>query len=419
MVGVNCKKNYRSHSSLLYLINCYDVKIFPSILGFLNTEVCLGRVFSVQNEKGVPTKEGNKMKLADRYILSELVGPLFLAAVGFGLFMLANIVFLLVDQIVTKQVPWMAVIEMLGLRIPAILVLTFPVAMLFATLLGLGRLVADHEIIAMRTSGISFLRLTYPILGLAILLVFLTFLTNEKISPWATHRSETIIREILLRQAIPPVEPNVFIHGPNNTVYYVGALDKPNRMLYHVMIYEGSGSLYPRMTVADRAEYDGTHFHLYKGSIHQYAPGGLTQYESSFDEMVVPVAINPELFTTSDKSSFEMSATELRKQIGVLKASGIETRVMDTDYYFKYSLPFGCLVAGLIGIPLGVRFPRGGRFISIASGVFLLFIYYCLFSVSRALGTVGLLSPWIAAWLPNLLLGGFGIFFLWREELIR
>src|ERR1700731_4801216 len=106
------------------------------------------------------------MKLADRYILSELLGPMFLAAGGFVLFMVANMIFLLVDQIVNKQVPFLAVIEMLLLRIPAILVLTFPVAMLFATLLGLGRMAADHEIMAIRTSGVTFFRLVAPILVL-------------------------------------------------------------------------------------------------------------------------------------------------------------------------------------------------------------------------------------------------------------
>lgn len=358
------------------------------------------------------------MKLADRYILSELTGPLFLSGFGFLLFMVANILFLLVEQITLKQIPLFAVLEMLLLRIPAMLVLTFPVAMLFATLLGLGRLAADHEIMAMRTSGIRFIRLALPILCLALGLTVFTFFTNEKISPWATHQSENIVRRILLRQTLPPVEANVFIHGPNGTTFYIGSLDKTEKMLHHVMIFEPSDAPYPRMTVADRARYDGQRFYLYKGSVHQYASNGLTRYETSFDQMVVPVMFDPDLFV-AQKTPFEMNAGELKQQIELLKRSGLSTQSLSTEYHFKWSLPFGCLVAGFIGIPLGVRFPNGGRFITVALSVLLLFAYYCLFAVSRSLGTLGMLPPVVAAWLPNVILGVIGLKLLFSEEHVR
>jgi len=358
------------------------------------------------------------MKLADRYILSELTGPLFLSAFGFLLFMVANILFLFAEQITVKQIPILAVVEMLFLRIPAILVLTFPVSMLFATLLGLGRLSADHEIMAMRTSGIPFFRLALPVFGLAILLVFLTVLTNEKIAPWSTQQSETIVRQILMRQSLPAVEPNVFIHGPNDTTFYIGALDRDKHRLFHVMIYEPANTVYPRMTVAAEARYDGQHLTLYRGSIHQYGPSGLTQYETKFDQMTIPVTIDPDMFA-SDKNPFEMSAGELKKQIERLKQGGMNTHTLAMEYYFKWSLPVGCLVAGMIGIPLGVRFSGGGRFITVAVAVLLLFVYYCLFAVSRALGTIGILPPWIAAWLANIILAAVGIKLLLSVEQIR
>lgn len=356
------------------------------------------------------------MKLADRYILSEMIGPLFLAAGGFLLFMVANIAFLLVDQIVNKQIPIVAVIEMLLLRIPAILVLTFPVAMLFASLLGLGKLSADHEIMAMRTGGVSFLRLTVPVFALALFLVAVTFITNDEIAPWTTHESENIVRQILLRQSLPPVQPDVFIHGPNNMVFYIGGVDTQNKLLYHVMIFEPSASPYPRTVIADQARYDGRHFFLLKGSIHEYNPNGLTRYEASFDEMVIPVTIDPSMFVNGEKTPFEMNVSELKKQIDLFKQSGVNTASMSTDYYFKFSLPFGCFIATLIGVPLGVKFPRGGRFISIALAVLLLFVYYCLFSVSRALGTIGTLPPVAAAWLPDVVLGVAGLWLLLSEE---
>lgn len=359
------------------------------------------------------------MKLADRYILSELAGPFLLSAGGFILFMVANIIFLMVDQIVNRQVPIGAVIEMVLLRIPAILVLTFPVAMLFASLLGLGRLSADHEIMAMRTSGITFARIAAPIIIMAVFLVILTYLTNEKIAPWATHQSENIIREILQRKAIPPVQPNVFIRGPNDAVYYVGSVDKNTQMFTNVMIFEPQNSPFPRMTTAERAHYDGQHMTLYNGSIHQYNAQGLTNYEVSFKEMIIPVAIDPQLFTAGDKTPFEMNTSELKRQINAFKQAGMSTHSLATDYYFKFSLPFGAFVACLIGIPLAVKFPRSGKFLSVGVAILLLFVYYSLFSVFRSLGLIGILPPMLAAWCPNLILGAAGGWLLLSEEKIQ
>jgi LPS export ABC transporter permease LptG len=357
------------------------------------------------------------VKLADRYLLSEIFGPLFLASGGFLLFMVANIIFLLVNQIVNKQIPFSAIIEMLILRIPAILVLTFPVAMLFASLLGLGKLAADHEIMAMRTSGISFIRLSLPIFIFALFLALAAFVTNNDIAPWTTHKSEDIVRRILMRETIPPVQPNVFIHGPNHTVFYIGGVDRVHHFLYHVMIYEPSSGSYPKLVIASKARYNGRDFYLYHGSIHDYNQKGLTRYEASFKEMIIPVTIDPRLFLRGERTPFEMTAEQLKKQIKLFKKSGISTAQMSTDYYLKFSIPFGCLIASLIGVPLGVKFPKGGRFISIALAVSLLFVYYCLFSLCRVLGITGILPPLAAAWLPNLLLGGAGIFFLILEEL--
>jgi LPS export ABC transporter permease LptF len=356
------------------------------------------------------------VKLADRYLLSELFGPLFLASGGFLLFMVANIIFLLVNQIVSKQIPFSAVIELLVLRIPAILVLTFPVAMLFACLLGVGKLAADHEIMAMRTSGISFIRLALPIFLFSFFLVIAAFVTNNDIAPWTTHKSEDIVRRILMRETIPPVQPNVFIHGPNQMVFYIGEVNRLNHFMYHVMIYEPSSVSYPKLVTASRARYNGRNFYLYDGSIHDFNKKGLTRYEASFKEMIIPVTIDPRLFLQGEKTPFEMTASQLKKQIKIFKKGGISTAQMTTDYYLKYSIPFGCLIASLIGVPLGVKFPKGGKFISIALAIFLLFIYYCLFSLCRALGIAGILSPIVAAWLPNFLLGGVGIGFLILEE---
>lgn len=349
------------------------------------------------------------MRILDRYVTRELVSPFIMAVCGFVLFMVANIVFLLVDQIITNKVPFFIVAEILLLRLPAIFVLTFPVAMLFASLLGLGRLAADGELNAMRTNGIPFIRILIPLLVMAFVLSLVTFLTNEKIAPWATHQSETLIRRMLMRQALPMVEPNVFIRGPENKVFYVGQVDKEHSKLHRVMVFELSEGYYPRIIVAKEASYDSSSWSLQNGSIHYYEPSGLSKYEVAFKEMSIPINVDAGQFLSGQKTPFEMNLKELEQQIALFNKSGIDIKELKMDYYFKWSLPIVCFVTTLIGAPMAVRFPRSGKFTGIAVCIVILFVYYALLSIGRALGKNAIINPFIAAWLPNFIIGGLGV----------
>lgn len=356
------------------------------------------------------------VKVIDWYIVRELISPFFLAVCGFVLFMVANIIFLLVDQIITNKVPIVIVMEILILRLPAIFVLTFPVAMLFASLLGIGRFAADCELNAMRTSGIKFSRILLPVLIVAFVLSVITFITNEKIAPWATHKSETLIRRMLMRQALPMVEPNVFIRGPENKVFYVGQVDKENSKLNRVMVFEMAEGYYPRIIIASEATYDSLNWFLQNGSIHYYEPNGLSTYEVAFKELSIPVSVDAGQFLSGQKTPFEMNLQELQQQIALFSKSGIDVKEMKMDYYFKWSLPIVCFVTTLIGAPMAVRFPRSGRFTGIAVCIVILFVYYALLSIGRALGKNGVLNPFVAAWLPNFLIGGLGLWLVKRED---
>lgn len=329
--------------------------------------------------------------------------------------MLANIVFLLVDQIITNKVPLIVVGGILFLRLPAIFVITFPVAMLFASLLGLGRLASDGELNAMRTNGITFTRILAPLFVVAFFLSILTFVTNEHIAPWATQRSEALIRSMLLRQALPLVESNVFIRGPENRIFYVGQVDKKNGKLHKIMIFELSEGVFPRVIIAKEASYDATTWSLEDGSIHYYEARGMTKYEVSFNKLSIPIHVDAGQFLSGQKTPFEMNLKELEAQIALFKKSGLDVKEMKMDYFFKWSLPFVCFVTTIIGAPMAVRFPKSGRFTGIAVCIVILFIYYSLLSVGRAMGKNAIINPFVAAWLPNFIIGGLG-FWLVRQE---
>ncbi|MEN9220534.1 MAG: LptF/LptG family permease, partial [Thermostichales cyanobacterium GMQP_bins_62] len=106
----------------------------------------------------------------DRYLVGELIVPFFLGVAGGVTLLLGNQFFLYTELLVRKGAPPLVMLQILVLNLPAILILTFPIAGLLATLLVLGRMGADSEITAMRAAGISLTRLLIPLLivGLGI-----------------------------------------------------------------------------------------------------------------------------------------------------------------------------------------------------------------------------------------------------------
>jgi lipopolysaccharide export system permease protein len=88
--------------------------------------------------------------------------------------------------------------------------------------------------------------------------------------------------------------------------------------------------------------------------------------------------------------------------------------ILVTQLYGRIAAPFTCVAVALIAFPFGARSGRHNVFVGVASSIFICFSYFILQRVSFALGTAGYLSPALAAWLPNLLFGGAGIFLMTR-----
>ncbi len=104
------------------------------------------------------------MKILDRYIGREVLGPFILGILGFVMVMIVDLLFTFVDLIINRGVPLGVMGQLLLFKLPAIMIMTFPVATLFGVTMCLGRLSHDNELSALRTSGVPFTRIAYPIL---------------------------------------------------------------------------------------------------------------------------------------------------------------------------------------------------------------------------------------------------------------
>ena len=125
-------------------------------------------------------------------MLRELLGPLAMGLTVFTFVMLVGTILKLTDRLFNGNVPGTLAGELILLQLPWIFSITIPMAVLVAVLLSIGRLAADREILAIRTTGINLIHICIPVLGLAGLLTVLMILANERLIPYLNQKSTDV-----------------------------------------------------------------------------------------------------------------------------------------------------------------------------------------------------------------------------------
>ncbi len=338
---------------------------------------------------------------------------------GFVLIVLASQLFWLAELILVKKVAAGAVARMLAFKLPDAIVQSLPVATLFGAMLGLGRLAKDSELSALRASGVRVPRLLLPFLAAAAATSVLTFWLNESVVPAANHEYETMLRRVILREALPSVEENVFFRGTGDRFFYVREVDPTARELRDVMIYEVQASSLPRIITARRGSAEGAVWTLDDGVIHDLDENGYVTYEARFRSMTIEMDEGLDAFFGEQKTPAEMSRRELGAHIALFKRSGINVNALVVDYDLKLALPLASLMFTLTATPLGIAGPRSGRLFGAAVSGAIAFLYYALSSVLRSLGCNDILPPLVAAWTPNALFAAAGVALMIRAEKVR
>src|SRR5437870_10333760 len=126
-------------------------------------------------------------KILHRYVFREILVPF-----GFGLSVFTGILLIarllrLIELVVTRGVPALNILRLLGYIMPAFLEVTVPMAMLLAILVAFGRLSADSEMIAMRSSGLSLYQLVQPVAIFVVLAMLATAALSILSRPWGNR----------------------------------------------------------------------------------------------------------------------------------------------------------------------------------------------------------------------------------------
>jgi LPS export ABC transporter permease LptF/LPS export ABC transporter permease LptG len=362
------------------------------------------------------------MRLLDKYIGREVASHALLGLAVFTFVFFVPQLVRLMDLVVRHSGGAGTVLLIFLCSLTPVLAFTVPMAVLVGVLIGLGRLSADSEIVALHASGISLRRLLLPIGVVALACGLGTLILTFWVSPAAIRTLRGLEERVLMSQAAYAIQPRVFDERFPRFILYVQDVEAAATRWRGVFLASSGASSATSVTLAqdaqviDGASPDQIELLLGQGSQHEYDPKEANHYNvTTFGQSDIPVdlasaAIGP-------KSVALSNAERSMKQL--FTDRGPNWREARVEFQRRIAFPAACLLFALLGVPIGVRPRRGGRAAGLILTLVLVGGYYFVFVTGTHMAQQGSISPWLGVWGANIVSLVVGIIFLRRIEKIR
>lgn len=365
------------------------------------------------------------MRTLDRYILKEILSPFFFGLGAFTILFFSVETLIGVARMISESdMPFGLVLEYLGCRFPQVLIFTLPMATLMACLLAFGRLSGEAELTALRASGISFFRIAFPALIFFFCLSGFSYWLNDEVVPHKMKRAFEIVldsqKEDIVQKALLTA-PRALDSGLEQIVY-AHKFDLEEKSMKGVYIHYFFENMRRREVYAQKARWNGEIWELQNMRTTEFDENQEPVYEVDAEEGWTGMQPGdgpapPDDLSKRKLRPEEMTRSELQSALTILKAENNEDMKSKIDryrvmYHQKASLPWVSFIFATFAIPLGVRPHRSSKSMGLGLSLVFILIFYILMTVGMVLGEAGTLDPQLGAWLPNIIFGVLGFFFL-------
>jgi LPS export ABC transporter permease LptF/LPS export ABC transporter permease LptG len=354
----------------------------------------------------VPQLDLPRPRLLDIYMAKHYNQYFLLAFAGMlGIFYIATFIDLS-DKLFKGQATTSMLLEYFYYSTPQYVYYVTPIAALVATLVAVGLLTKNSELIVMRACGVSLYRSALPLVVFGLFWSAMLFGLQETILAQANRRAQALNHVIRGNSARTfDVVNRQWIVGRDGRMYHYAYLDPRRREMNHLSVFTFETSPWrlaeqqfvTLATAGPEAEWTGL-----KGWIRTFDRQARVRKYQPFAQG--PVVIEPlTYFYTEQPDAERMSYRQLRRYVDDLETSGFNAVPYAVALQRKVSFPFVTVIMTLIAVPFAVTTGRRGALYGVGAGIVLALGYWLLFSLFAAIGTAGLISATLAAWAPNIL----------------
>jgi len=431
------------------------VKIYNSIVSLFVDK----RLMAMESKRGLSVT-------LFKYILTEMLFSFFICFLFFFFIFFVNQILLMAKEVLTKHVPLGQVSLLILFSLPTVIAMSAPFASLVGTLMTIGRLTSDNEILVMLSSGLSYRNIFLPAITVGILISIFSFITNDILLPAGTVQFNKLWRRILYSNPALELEANS-VKRFRDTVIVTG--DVTDNTIKNVMILDKTSDGERRIIMASQAELkdggnEGLSLELENAFIHSskeiaredydYASANFLKYWISNEDIIQAVmSISPREMSSRDvRKAIIQKSKEVgikandRKGKVVLQASTLEnilrggpsgetwgrkpTSIINfqrevqnlagiykdrsltlhiIEYHNKFSVPFGAFFFVFLAVSLGLMAKKSGQTVGFIFGNIIAVIYWSMLFIGKTMSLRVGTPPFWSMWLPNILSLAIGL----------
>lgn len=352
-------------------------------------------------------------RIHDRYLLRQFIRILLYSVLAFTLIYVTVDIFEEIDNFLDHDASIQHIFMYYVFSVPFILTYIIPVSLLLGTVFAIGIMSRRNEVTALLAAGVSLIRIAAPIFVTSLLVSCGSAYFNDVVVAEANrHKDDIMKHDIEGRERLDPEMKEDFrFLGERGFVYLADTYNHKARTLYDVVVQEFGENTMVRRIDARRARYRGDGW-LFENGFVRYFHEEDERIEP-FDTLIVrEIVETPQDFLEEEIDEENMTFSQLREHIEKVRRSGGRVDKYLVDLNFKFSFPF----AGSIFVLIGVALSSGKRKQSIATGfgvtLIVSFLYYGILRIGQTLGHNGVLPPFLAAQMGNIIFLAVGTWLL-------
>jgi lipopolysaccharide export system permease protein len=354
------------------------------------------------------------VKLLDQYVLRRFLSAYVFCIAAFFSIWLVFDVSDNASMFVDIGVPLITVGKYYLTQLPMILVMLLPIALLLSVLFSLGRMSRTNEIVSMLTAGVSVTRLVLPLIIVGLLTTVASGFLNYSLAPRAEQTRQRYFdaeREIVREQRLMGT---IFRNRVENRTWFYQRTHMTGNEFFNVQIlqHDAEENIVANYMAAKAVyqPHDQT-WDLQQVRIVTYdLAGNILQEEKAASRVMSGWSETPFRLRSANMNADFMSRPELREYLEY--NSDFPPSLLApfaTHYHYRLALPWSCLAVVLIAAPLAIGFSRSGIVTNVATAILLVFSMNFMNSLFLALGEGARISPFFAAWTPNVVFALLGV----------
>jgi lipopolysaccharide export system permease protein len=416
--------------------------------------------------KKEPFKNGRLSRTIFFYIFSEMLFAFFVAFLFFFFIFFVNQILLMAQQMLEKKVPLEQVAVLLVYSVPSIIATSMPFAALLCTVMTVGRMSAENEVLVILTSGLSYKNIYIPVFLTGALVSLVSFGVNDIFLPMGYIEFGKLYRKIVISTPALEIESNS-VKKFKDTVLITGNVS--DNKIEDMLILDKTDEGERRLIMAKSAEFiddgqSGINLDLTNAFVHasketerkdyDYASSSLLSYriqqqdimqderrvsaremssrdvyywiknreaaidtnysERSSQTLESALALEGTLRNGPSGRGWNQRGNQLtllteRKTDAARIKNDPQLALFRLEFYKKFSMPMGALSLVFLALPIGLAAKKRGQVMGLILDMVISVIYWAIFLIGQNMGIKLGYSPFLTMWLADILAVTIGL----------